>query len=59
MRDFLWRYFSKTGEIDAYLLYKRQETMTAKSMLDSRASSKPYVEDGFEEDEERPTEPYS
>jgi len=27
MRDFLWQYFSMTGEIDAYLLYKQHETM--------------------------------
>ena len=25
MRDFLWKYFSMTGEIDAYLLYKEHE----------------------------------
>ncbi|MFC4767965.1 YqzL family protein [Effusibacillus consociatus] len=25
MRDFLWRYFCATGEIDAYLLYKESE----------------------------------
>lgn len=27
MRDFLWNYFSLTGEIDAYLLYKQQENV--------------------------------
>lgn len=27
MRDFLWQYFSMTGEIDAYLLYKQHETV--------------------------------
>ncbi len=28
MRDFLWNYFSKTGEIDVYLLYKEHEAVT-------------------------------
>ncbi len=28
MRDFLWNYFSRTGEIDAYLLYKKHEAVT-------------------------------
>jgi hypothetical protein len=23
MRDFSWQYFSKTGDLDAYLLYKQ------------------------------------
>lgn len=27
MRDFLWTYFSVTGEIDAYLLYKQHESL--------------------------------
>jgi hypothetical protein len=25
MRDFSWRYFESTGEIDAYLLYKEHQ----------------------------------
>ncbi|BCJ86215.1 YqzL family protein [Effusibacillus dendaii] len=29
MRDFSWRYFCATGEIDAYLLYKEHEAVTA------------------------------
>ncbi|MCY0877122.1 MAG: YqzL family protein [Firmicutes bacterium] len=29
MRDFLWQYFSKTGEIDAYLLYKQHELVVS------------------------------
>lgn len=28
MRDFLWNYFSRTGEIDVYLLYKEHEAVT-------------------------------
>ncbi|MCI0181863.1 YqzL family protein [Sulfoacidibacillus ferrooxidans] len=31
MRDFLWSYFAKTGEIDAYLLYKEHEEIAVKS----------------------------
>jgi hypothetical protein len=27
MRDFSWRYFCATGEIDAYLLYKESEVV--------------------------------
>lgn len=29
MRDFSWRYFESTGEIDAYLLYKEHQTICA------------------------------
>jgi hypothetical protein len=27
MRDFSWRYFTATGSIDAYLLYKEHEAI--------------------------------
>ncbi|WP_157062145.1 YqzL family protein [Alicyclobacillus ferrooxydans] len=27
MREFSWRYFTLTGDIDAYLLYKRHESV--------------------------------
>lgn len=27
MRDFSWKYFALTGDIDAYLLYKRHEQL--------------------------------
>jgi hypothetical protein len=27
MRDFSWRYFERTGEIDAYLLFKEHQTI--------------------------------
>ncbi|WP_152559202.1 YqzL family protein [Tumebacillus flagellatus] len=27
MRDFSWRYFESTGEIDAYLLYKEHQSI--------------------------------
>ncbi|MCL6442951.1 MAG: YqzL family protein [Alicyclobacillus sp.] len=27
MRDFSWRYFTMTGDIDAYLLYKQHEEL--------------------------------
>ncbi|QSO46102.1 YqzL family protein [Alicyclobacillus mengziensis] len=27
MREFSWRYFTLTGDIDAYLLYKRHEAL--------------------------------
>ena len=27
MREFSWRYFTLTGDIDAYLLFKRHETL--------------------------------
>ncbi|GGJ09244.1 hypothetical protein GCM10010885_17900 [Alicyclobacillus cellulosilyticus] len=30
MRDFSWRYFTLTGDIDAYLLYKAHERLTMK-----------------------------
>lgn len=33
MRDFLWNYFSRTGEIDVYLLYKEHEAMIARDAL--------------------------
>jgi len=28
MRDFSWKYFCNTGEIDAYLLFKEYENLT-------------------------------
>ncbi len=43
MRDFLWNYFSRTGEIDAYLLYKEHEAVTqgetTSAAQDERAQS--------------------
>lgn len=27
MREFSWRYFTLTGDIDAYLLYKRHQVL--------------------------------
>jgi hypothetical protein len=38
MRDLSWNYFSKTGDVDAYLLYKQ-------------ASEEQPSDTGFEEDE--------
>ena len=32
MRDFSWRYFESTGEIDAYLLYKEHQTICGDSL---------------------------
>ncbi|QSO52652.1 YqzL family protein [Alicyclobacillus curvatus] len=31
MREFSWRYFTLTGDIDAYLLYKRHQTLVQES----------------------------
>ncbi|GAX91510.1 YqzL family protein [Effusibacillus lacus] len=31
MRDFSWRYFCATGEIDAYLLYKEHEALDSQN----------------------------
>ncbi len=31
MRDFSWRYFESTGEIDAYLLYKACQSLNRES----------------------------
>jgi hypothetical protein len=39
LRDFSWRYFTITGDIDAYLLYKRYEQVAQTDFDDS------YVED--------------
>jgi YqzL-like protein len=35
MRDFSWRYFESTGEIDAYLLYKEHQTICGNCKDDS------------------------
>lgn len=41
MRDFSWRYFTLTGDIDAYLLYKRhQEREQDSEQLDIEADTK-------------------
>ncbi|MCL6637524.1 MAG: YqzL family protein [Alicyclobacillus sp.] len=45
MRDFSWRYFTLTGDIDAYLLYKRHEQIV-------RRQEQPDVEE--DEREARP-----
>lgn len=45
MRDFSWKYFAMTGDVDAYLLYKETEgemVLTAASVEDEAA---PYEED--------------
>ncbi|WP_169725455.1 YqzL family protein [Alicyclobacillus contaminans] len=31
MREFSWRYFTLTGDIDAYLLYKRHQELVEDS----------------------------
>lgn len=51
MRDFLWRYFSKTGEIDAYLLFKQQEALLLQTFDEG-----PAVDD---ERSEEAVEPFS
>lgn len=46
MRDFSWKYFAMTGDVDAYLLYKETEgessVLTAASVEDEAA---PHEED--------------
>lgn len=45
MRDFSWKYFVMTGDVDAYLLYKETEgesVLTAASVEDEAA---PHEED--------------
>lgn len=37
MRDFLWNYFSLTGAIDAYLLYKEHEALVNSSDQETQA----------------------
>jgi hypothetical protein len=39
MRDFSWRYFCATGEIDAYLLYKEHEAVQSSYVEVSATSS--------------------
>lgn len=39
MRDFSWRYFTLTGDIDAYLLFKRHE------QVEHTDNEESYVED--------------
>ncbi|WP_018131830.1 YqzL family protein [Effusibacillus pohliae] len=38
MRDFSWRYFCATGEIDAYLLYKACETVGSHNEVSATSS---------------------
>jgi len=35
MRDFSWRYFESTGEIDAYLLYKEHQNVCSQQKQDA------------------------
>lgn len=45
MRDFLWSYFSLTGEIDAYLLLKEHEALKQKAQDDSGENGERYEPD--------------
>ncbi|MCL6627191.1 YqzL family protein [Alicyclobacillus shizuokensis] len=39
MRDFSWRYFMMTGDIEAYLLFKEQQALQAEDdAADGRAT---------------------
>jgi len=38
MRDFSWRYFESTGEIDAYLLYKEHQTIVGDTRKDAEST---------------------
>ncbi len=46
MRDFLWRYFSMTGEIDVYLLYKEHEQFVSNQ---SQVATTDYPVDGAQD----------
>ena len=39
MRDFSWRYFESTGEIDAYLLYKEHQVICGTCETDSEVAA--------------------
>ncbi|MGZ4032067.1 MAG: YqzL family protein [Tumebacillaceae bacterium] len=38
MRDFSWRYFESTGEIDAYLLYKAHQQICSSAQEDAECA---------------------
>jgi len=39
MRDFSWRYFESTGEIDAYLLYKEHQNIVGNPFSEAEMMS--------------------
>jgi hypothetical protein len=44
MKDFSWRYFESTGEIDAYLLYKAFQNLDQNSQSDAEQNLEQEVE---------------
>lgn len=45
MRDFSWKYFAMTGDVDAYLLYKESHSATElESMTTSEEDAVEYEE---------------
>ncbi|WP_135546771.1 YqzL family protein [Paenibacillus cymbidii] len=46
MRDFSWNYFSMTGDVDAYMLFKQMETKPMQAE---------YEDDYWDEDEAEET----
>ncbi|MCF8563342.1 YqzL family protein [Alicyclobacillus tolerans] len=43
MRDFSWRYFTLTGDIDAYLLYKEHESVQSDDVDETPETDNPGV----------------
>ncbi|MFC4103961.1 YqzL family protein [Paenibacillus xanthanilyticus] len=37
MRDFSWKYFTLTGDVDAFLLYKEMDQLSADGLAESQA----------------------
>ncbi|MFD1138311.1 YqzL family protein [Paenibacillus urinalis] len=44
MRDFSWTYFAKTGDVDAYLLYKESCACTGEAGAEADAEGEAYDE---------------
>ncbi|MBB3127316.1 hypothetical protein FHS19_001970 [Paenibacillus rhizosphaerae] len=51
MRDFSWKYFAMTGDVDAYLLYKQAAGMTADEAETAAAAQLLDETDTYEENE--------
>ncbi|AVV59633.1 hypothetical protein PVOR_11064 [Paenibacillus vortex V453] len=45
MRDFSWKYFAMTGDVDAYLLYKEAESESVLAAASVEEEAAPHEED--------------
>lgn len=48
MRDFSWKYFAITGDVDAYMLFKEADNVLGQTVDEGVAEEQLVVQDGEE-----------